>query len=653
MKPFWDDVVSVWDICADRPQIEQDRFHFQLVNFFFLHESLIWHVVMRREEGLYEFPEIEKLAKEYLMWAEGLPDDEGSERLDFSHVDLLHDLPRSAAEAAQGMEGVFRALKEDPDSIPAILAFIWHAEHAEDYSEVYAVGRELLTGRIGRLTLARYASEAFDENDPFDVESIEDAVEITPSREEKALFLGLLTYAKFGEERVSAVRDIFESFPNTQVGEAAGIEAIQLALEWQGTGKALEAIRRLQGKGHQGSKILDSGLVLVGESLLGEDDLDRAEAVFLEVAEEHSQWSRAVSDAMFWVSQIHDRRGERQERIGWLEAAVSKQPCNPDAAWTLAGILEDDGRWAEAARTLRLYVVEDVLCDNAGFGEGLALEVRRARLEATAGNGEVALQTLVKHIRHPNPLDLGAGETIQEVLYHLYVDANQVQDLRVILRQLEVARLKERKEAPEGKGVNASVHREQPDLGPIREMLCVYELFERGDVAELLSVCRDPKGYPERMYWASRPDWTRREAVENLARIGADAVEPLREAAADPGPGLIWFLDALGWISGPESLRALEKLIEQGPPPKGWSEPGTALPSGYRPLSWLVKMGEALARKGSAGKSLLDRLSHDLESPMHESAQEWLEMLQAGWSPPRPRPPVRPGSMPRRLSIRE
>ena len=652
---LWKEVRSVWGIHGDRPQAEQDRFRFHLTNFMFLHASLPYYL-WEQIEGSYDFADLEMLAEEYPTWAAGLPERKSAQALDFSHIDLLQriaGLPEDHEHIEAEMDRIFDALRENPESIPAILAFLLYLESVGDETAAIDIGREVLTGRIGRLTLARWAISFYDEDDPPLAEILWQAVDVAPSQEERALFLGWIALCLPRAERIPSVRRLFESYPDTRAGKAAGGELFWSILDQEGPEEALAEVRRLQDTGLRGREAIDSALVLIGKNLLESDELERAESIFRDVAGGHGEWSRPVSDAMFYLSMIHEKRGEKEEQFRWLEAAVGGSPFNPNAAACLAEVYEKQGRWTDAMIAWEKWYPEDYMCGNAMDSDLQERVARIARLKAAAGEAAAASKMLVEYILKPTyPADLGGGEDVRLALYHLYVDAGQVEDLRSIMREIvEASPPKEDGPVP-GSGAEPPRSRRRPNLNSIHQMLAVYELYERRDVKELLAVCRNPRNYPERVYWERRPYVIRREAVEALARCGKEVTEPLRVAAAERGAGLKWFLEALGRIPGPESLGALENLMGEGPPMEGWSERGSGGYHRYSPGDWLELMGKSLAMHGPDGRVFLEKLARDEESQMRYAARHWLERLEAGWTAPMIRPPVTPGSLPKRIEIR-
>ncbi|HEY7422773.1 MAG TPA: hypothetical protein VH682_00800, partial [Gemmataceae bacterium] len=211
------------------------------------------------------------------------------------------------------------------------------------------------------------------------------------------------------------------------------------------------------------------------------------------------------------------------------------------------------------------------------------------------------------------------------LLWRLYSDAGQLDDLRKMLNHYE----KNRKKRPPEEGPNL------PPTHQLRELLRTQALAEKKDVAALVTLCReeDDEYSGLEVSRAGMKDLTHSAAAEALAGIGGVEVEAIKSALDKRPKVTSWLIYALGRSTAPSALDVLKKAAEQ----EGSDEQ-------YRTQN----VAYALALKGEPGKKVLKRLA-EKKSEMSGAAREWLQRkAEPVWPMPTwPRPKA--GSLPKTL----
>jgi hypothetical protein len=210
------------------------------------------------------------------------------------------------------------------------------------------------------------------------------------------------------------------------------------------------------------------------------------------------------------------------------------------------------------------------------------------------------------------------------VLWNLYRDAGQLDDLRGMLDNYE----KGRKERPRDEELPRS------PTHVLRGLLRVQSLAEKKDVQALVRLCHEEiwfDGMRASDHAETLPIHSM--AAEALATLGGVAAEAIKSALGKKPKVSGWLIYALGRSSAPSSLEVLQRAAED-----------TERGDGCRAQN----IAYALALKGRRGKEILKRLAGQ-ESAMGAGAKEWLERTaQPAWPAPT-WPRAKAGSLPKAL----
>jgi hypothetical protein len=406
--------------------------------------------------------------------------------------------------------------------------------------------------------------------------------------------------------------------------------------------KALSKMLRLFGKGDAGAvrqayeqlakdfpgkEVADEAAYHYAYFQLWEGRLDKAQDLLLSLKRSGRE-NRWVSRAVLGLSEVAKERGDERAMLGYLEEALKVKAAptgrnlmdtldtRQEAFMRLGRHYRDEGDFNKALDYFIRWEPHS-WCGTCQF----ELQMERWReitlCELHLGDHAVVVRASLLGLQE----DGGLTGFDSRVLYSLYSDAGQLDDLRRLLDDYDAKRKRDPLD-------------DREPTRELRELLRIEALARNKDVAALVDLCLDDsKGRG-----TSACDHALRDPVHSAGAeaLGAlDAVEAMRSALAEK-PILTAFLTyALARSKSPAALEALAELAEQQ---RGDSRSHLTEDIAY-----------ALALKGEAGRKVLKRLAEQKQSTMGSDARVWLEKKAKPAWPEATWPHPKAGSLPKTL----
>ena len=236
-----DAVGQAWGLHADKGELDQARFRYRLVHFLF------WHIDFESAYSAisHQIPgTVRKYAADYPKLLNTLRGEDRCDSLDFSHLELLAEVEDAFFRQGRKVTAeheckVFEALRQTPDSVPALVAFdmVLQTPGFDQKPELWKKAERLLTCRLGKLTLARAINAHCRRSRELDLELAERVLatgwDLAPSNEQKAiLLLGLAELeARLGRpQALATAAKVYDRFPFTSAAASARTLAIHIHL---------------------------------------------------------------------------------------------------------------------------------------------------------------------------------------------------------------------------------------------------------------------------------------------------------------------------------------------------------------------------------------------------------------------------------------
>ena len=653
-------IKAVWDSKATSPQREQDRFRYDLINFFYEH--------MDSSAGWGSLPvKIWVLAERYPQWAKSVPEAQRSGELDFSQIDLFRTvLDRTWKEpfGPDMRDRVLSTLRANPDSIPARLAFkaslMWADRTARQEAEkLLTAGDEILTSASGRLWLARSSLPVSRYSVPHQTQEriLAETWELAPSRGERAELLYRLAEVhdrmkpniQVGPRRDAALEKpiaslirVYETFPTTYAAEKARVLAARLLMYIGTPERALAEVRRLQTLGgHKPG--LEVALFRIAHLMRNRKRFTECEPLLLEVIRDYpsSYWA---TSAKHELSRLSVDKGDPAKEREWLDACLEGSPGWAPAVKAIAEWNERADRWPVALRAWKDWRPRN-FCGNGARAD----ETRRVRgIDRCLRNmGEFSELVTMYAERLAKKNYLGSHPWAAGRLYDLYEAADQVEDLPAIAEAIEERLFAQIRAEREREGKSAMLTeaywertREWSGIRLLRRLVVVRDLTRKKDVIALVQFLVElPSEEPK--VWQT--------VARAIAECSGSEVKHLKNEfnktwKNDPESyeGKIWaneqrsrIIHALGRSKSPEALAFLSDLA-----------------LGDR-TELATHVTNALAMHGEAGKRVLENLAarEGKSTIIGHRASKTLASHQNGAleepAPPRPAP----GTLPHRIDI--
>jgi len=163
----------------------------------------------------------------------------------------------------------------------------------------------------------------------------------------------------------------------------------------------------------------------------------------------------------------------------------------------------------------------------------------------------------------------------------------------------------------------------------LREMVRIWGLAARRDVAQLISLCADSGEATTGMFQRPGQGWRGRAAADALATCGGEEIRPIRKALDDGRGEGSWLIYALGKSSSSQALYELTRLLR------------------WKPTRGSDIVYYALLLKGDAGRKVLQRSSAKASEFSSSPAQKWLDYAAKRPYEFTPLPSAQPGSLPK------
>jgi hypothetical protein len=352
------DVEAAWKASANKSDAETSAYRCRLLSFYFRHmdfSDVGWAGPWRWLESLAtEYPEVVKRLRAV----------DGVEVVDFSHVELMkrtEQLSREHKLSVQDKAPILAALKANPDSIPAVVAYIMYlkrerpgANLRSDADPDWTEARALLKGSFAKLTLARSAASCSSgPTDQLLAAILRDSWDLAPSDAQKAQLLCSLAERLKSTEGRAAMETatmVYERFPSSLDAGRARMLAASFLITHEGPDAAMTLVRQLQRQGEAQSAGLDRVLFDVATAYFQKGKHDQCEAILLELVRDHAKQSTA-SRAMLALAQLHRKKGNEAKEIEWLKRCAEFELTEP----TAMHIMDTDNTSSQAIQLLAIW----------------------------------------------------------------------------------------------------------------------------------------------------------------------------------------------------------------------------------------------------------------------------------------------------------
>jgi|GEM_PF-5162371 len=526
----------------NRKQPERDNFRFKLINFYFRYMNFA-------EKGFdRSIEQIKRLADEYEAILER-GDYPADKTLDFSNFDIIDEITQFKYWPAheipnQTRERIFNALKTNPDNVPAIIAFLTLLQVKEADPEDRERGIALLTGPFGKLT---YARQICRKNGVVCSKTgrriVESAHRLAPTDHQRAALLYHLMPDEhadldrrnsddFAHAIYDRMRRVYETYPATEFATRARIEAIRTVTDARGPEAGLKLARELRLAYPDHTDGFDQAMFAVSTTFFRAGKYKQSEAILLELFAIEPKTSLS-SRAALGLSEVYAKLEDHDEKLRWLITCAELKYTEP----TGRGIMDTDSTQSVAVQRIAHEYERREAWDLAvkywemykprsfcGTCIGQMYGVKNKHLmkcNRLAGNYKWVVRELFARIMRQKD---DATETLVQ-LYHLYRDADQVDDLRTLVNDCHKREI----HLCEKHGIDWETFRKKPIYEQINQTLDrlteLDAMAAKGEF-EKLRVIRDQD---------EKHDWERAAAASAIAH--ASETDTPDDSSNRPQPG--------------------------------------------------------------------------------------------------------------------
>jgi len=634
-----DSLWSAWNSVKEKPQSEQDRYRFALLDFYF--RTMNFSQVGWSQQA----KNIAYYGRFYQEIVARLSEKQ-RDAIDFSHLDLWESISKQRPEArtAEDREKVVAAMKSNPGSFPAIAAMMLLLQKPPSREQLipWNEAEQLATSPLAKLALARAAAVGIGVPLVVKRRTVEAAWQSVPSTEEKAMLLYRLATAEVAvgiPRAVEVARRIYKQFPNTLfAAEARQLAVAALAKDGRPE-EAIALVRELQ-KDPKQRNGLDRALFAVSTAYFKSKEYDKSETILREVVRDYPDTS-TVSRAMLGLSEVFAARNDPDGQRQWLlkcarlekteatgRGIMDTDNTRSTAIQRLAAGYERDGQWAEALYWWQAWGPRSW----CGTCEGLSRAARHHHIaicQLHLGRRKEAIRECFDAIEDGS---VGWSASCAVLLFEIYRQVNQVDDLVAMVAPVEEKeKQKLLKHDYYRKMPPAELRRNLPTW-PIYRLKEIAELGRRKDIEGLIAVCRDSKEGSGALLGSPRRDWPCCAAAEALARCDG-VVDSIRKSiqANEQAYDCSWLLYALGKNTSPRALPTLRELAK------------AETRCHYKHLMYAISM------KGEKGEALLRDIAAGKDAYKARAARKRLEAVAAQGKSKTPWPTSPQGSLPKAI----
>ncbi len=650
-------VDRAWSSAVERDPEQLARFRHRLAHFLFDHVDFDFPFSAHNRPSRV----MERFSKAYPGLRDSILKEDHVPPLDFTHVETMAPIIDRAVQrqlTPADRTAILEALRTHPESLPALAAFIsYSGSVAGQEEQQIALWRQVspfMTGPRGKLTLARNVKHSVPYVKGLDFPLMRailvEARDLPPSDEQKGDLLYALARlqarmakANQGEETpekaLATAAEVYEKLPRTRSAAEARVLAVAIHLyggELEsvedfsrqpagGADKALALVRSFQKQAPSRRVGLDRALMEIAHFHLVRKEHDRSEPLMLEVVRDHSG-SEVASRAMLCLAKLCEEKGEDARQGAWLRRCVESEVQSPsgrgilgggvssEAIVQLAQWLERHTEWKEALHWWTTWKPSSS-CGTCLAGMRAQRWQGIARCQLHLGATTEAARTCAQAVFAHG--DWGSAG-LAELLFRIYREAGQLDDLGKMVAAFEEERLREF----DAQGYFKDATREQKlrflATRTIRELESDHGLSAAKNVAQLVAICQQSNSTHVDTFKELSQDHRCRAAAEALAALGDTAVKPVREAIENRAGSISWLIYSLGRNASPAALDALKELQKTE---RSWNMDNVAY---------------ALYLKGDEGRKLLAAATLERIRKEARNVPAW--------------PALKPGSLPKTLA---